>query len=227
MKVTDEQARSAAEAILSAREFTRWETDYPSWIALLERIGDWIPDWLIRLVSTLGEIVSAFFEWVGRFLGLFGIFGDVSRGLGWLAVCVIAAMVIVLVWFWRERVERREATGGAQQDIGQTHSEALREAHALATSGRYLEAAHRVQLATLALLIEFDWLELARSDPNRTLRDRIHASPLPERERRQLIRLVDRLEGLWFNEPREDVELFDDWVSLDERILSIAPTRRA
>ena len=79
-----------------------------------------------------------------------------------------------------------------------------------------------MQLATLALLIEFDWLELARSDPNRTLRERIRASSLPGRERDQLIDLVDRLEALWFDEPREDRSLFEAWLALDARIVAIA-----
>jgi hypothetical protein len=68
------------------------------------------------------------------------------------------------------------------------------------------------------MLIEFDWLELARSDPNRTLRQRVASSSLPERERNKLITLVDRLEALWFDEPREDRELFEEWLALDERL---------
>ncbi len=220
--VTDEQARSAAEAILSAPEYTRWEGAVPSWLALLDRIGDWIPDWLIAIVSKLGRLVAAFFERLGEILGLFGFFGEVGRGVGWIALCLILASAIALVRVWRSRRERAAVQAASRPGTRSGHAEALREARALAASGRYLEAAHRVQLATLALLISFDWLELARSDPNRTLRQRLAKSPLPERERRQLIRLVDRLEALWFDEPRQDSELFDEWMALDERILSLA-----
>ena len=220
--VTDEQARAAAEAILSAPEYTRWESGVLPWFAFLDRIGDWVPDWLIALVSKLGLLVSALLEGLGRILGLFGFFGEVGRGVGWIALCLILALVIALIRVWHARRERGVAESAPASASALAHRDALREARALAASGRYLEAAHRVQLATLALLISSDWLELARSDPNRTLRQRLADSPLPERERQQFIRLVDRLEALWFDRPRQDPELFDQWIALDERILSLA-----
>ena len=224
---TDEELRSAAAEILAGNEFTRWHTDYESWLALLERIGELTPDWLIRVLWWIQQAASTVFEWIGEFLRLFGVLGDVGEGVGWVAVCILIAALIVLGWNWQVRRVLRRATGAAQRSPGRDHAEAIREAVALARTGQYLEAAHRVQLATLALLIESDWIELARSDPNRTLRDRVRESDLPKRERRQLIELVDRLEALWFDEPRDDRILFEDWVSLDERLVPIATGGRA
>jgi hypothetical protein len=219
---TDEELRTAAAEILAGHEFTRWHTGYESWLALLERIGELIPDWLIQILSWIQQGARAVFQWLGEILRLFGVFGDVGEQVGWVAVCILVAALIVLGWNWQARKARRRTPDTARHSPGRVHAESIREAMALARRGQYLEAAHRVQLATLALLIEFDCLELARSDPNRTLRRRVGESALPMRERGELIALVDRLEALWFDTPREDRSLFEDWVSLDERIVSIA-----
>lgn len=219
---TDEEVRSAAVEILADSEFTRWHTDYESWLALLERVGELTPDWMIEGLEWLRRTASVIFEWIGEILRLFGVLGDVGAGVGWVAICVLIALSIVVAWNWQMRRIRHRESSAAPRSPGRDHAEAIREAGTLARMGHYLQAAHRVQLATLALLIEFDWLELARSDPNRTLRSRLRESALPMRERSELIALVDRLEALWFDSPREDRVLFEDWLSLDERIVSIA-----
>lgn len=219
---TDEEVRSAATEILAGSEFTRWHTDYESWLALLERFAELTPDWMIEGLAWLRRAASVVFEWIGEIFRLFGVLGDVGEGVGWVALCVLIAGLIVVAWNWQMRWARRHESRTAQRSPGRDHAEAIREAGALARVGQYLQAAHRVQLATLALLIEFDWLELARSDPNRTLRGRLRESALPKRERGELIALVDRLESLWFDAPREDRLLFEDWLSLDERIVRIA-----
>jgi len=229
---TDEQARAAAREILSQPEFARWERGLDGWLALLEDLVGRIPAWLIDGLAGLQDLAGSVFSWIGgglaRLLGFFGVFGDVSGAVGWTAVLLLVVVTIVLVWrtrsLWQRR--RRRASGAATRPA-RRHADALREARSLARAGRFLEAAHRVQLATLALLIELDWLELARSDPNRTLRRRIAVSGLPERERAQLIALIDRLEALWFSEPRDDPRLFEDWLALDERIVSLAGARRS
>jgi len=224
---TDEELRNAAADILAGSEFTRWHTNYESWLTLLERIGELIPDWLIQVLSWIQHAARAAFQWIGEVLRLFGVLGDVGEGIGWVALCILAAALIVLGWNWQVGKARHRASGAAQRSPGRNHAEAIREAVALARRGEYLEAAHRVQLATLALLIEFDWLELARSDPNRTLRDRVRGSAIPKPEARRLIELIDRLEMLWFSERHDDRALFEDWLTLDERIVKVAAGRTA
>lgn len=220
--VDDAEARAAAREILSRTEFTRWHEDVEAWLALVERLIEAMPQWLVDALEWLEAALSTVLGWLERVLSLLGLFGDVSEWIGWGAVCLLAAGGIVLAWRVGalRRSSRRE--GSTRPTPGRSHAEALREARALAGRGRFVEAAHGVQLATLALLIDFGWLELARSDPNRTLRRRVVDSRLPERERRQLVQLVDRLEALWFDERREDRQLFEDWLSLDARIVSLA-----
>ena len=94
----------------------------------------------------------------------------------------------------------------------------LEQADALARRGMFLEAARRVQLAALELLLRARVLELGRSDPNRTLRRRLRDAALPEAERGDFLALVDRLEEHWFRDRSEDRELYDRWRSLHARL---------
>jgi len=94
----------------------------------------------------------------------------------------------------------------------------LDEARQLADVGRYLEAAHCAQLATVELLLERRWLVLERSEPNRTLRRRLNESALPAPERAEFGALLSRLEGRWFRDRVEDRDLFDAWTALHRRL---------
>src|SRR5437867_4549344 len=76
----------------------------------------------------------------------------------------------------------------------------LEEADALARQGLFLEAARRVQLAALDLLLRARVLELGRSDPNRTLRRRLRAGALPETDRGDRLALIDSPEQRWCRE---------------------------
>jgi len=225
--VADEAARAAAREILAEDRFTRWNHDYEAWLRMLERLAHLVPDWMLDVVAWLDRVLTAIADAIERVLAFFGVFGEVGDGVGWIALALIAAAIVFLVFSWRERNVLRTRALAPGRSPGRVHADALGEARTLAGQGRFLEAAHCVQLATLAMLIQFDWLELARSDPNRTLRERVQASPLPERERRQLIDLVDRLEALWFNEKLDDAALFDDWMRLDERLTVLATGGRA
>lgn len=220
--VADERAREAAREILSEDAYTRWYEQTDAWLRAIERLIDRTPDWLIEALVWLQEVLVAGLDRLGWLLGLFGFFGDVSGGVGWLGIALGIALVLFLYGRWRIRQAAVADRGASALEPGRLHALALREARALGEEGRFLEAAHRVQLATLALLVEFDWLELARSDPNPTLRSRVAESRLPPRERQELVALVDRLEALWFDEPRDDPGLFEDWLSLDSRIVSLA-----
>ncbi len=223
--VGDEEAQRAAQEILSAPEFTRWNTDYEAWLALIDRLAAFVPDWVFEALDWIGGALDSALDGLARLLEGFGVFGEANAIIGWLGVCVLIAILIVLGQRWRTRISIATGSPAERHDAMRDHAEAMTSAHDLARRGHFLEAAHRVQLATLALLIEFGWLELARSDPNRTLRDRVRASGLPKAEGLSLIQLVDRLEALWFNEPEEDRVLFEDWLCFGTHIEKVAMGR--
>ncbi|MBW2498223.1 MAG: hypothetical protein JRF61_13180 [Deltaproteobacteria bacterium] len=219
--VTDDQARAAAREILAQPEYAAEGQRLEAWFVLLERLLELTPEWLLDSVVWLFDALGAALQAIGRGLALFGLLGGPSEIVGWIAVGLLVSLVIVIVGRWQSAHEGRRRRRVETYERAQTHAGAARDARRLADEGRFLEAAHRLQLGALSLLVEFDWLELARSDPNPTLRRHIARSALPERERHQLVQLVDRLESLWFDARREDRELYEAWRSLDERLVSL------
>ena len=221
--VSDEEARAAAREILSEPRFERWDGQYDAWIRVFQELVDRIPPGLIEALIWFQEVVlegllGGFLSTLIRFLSLFGVFGESSAAIGWTAVVLLLAVVLVLVYRARGGFGSARVEGSISRDRIPGHANAVREARRLASEGRFLAGAHQLQLAVLARLIETGWLELGRSDPNRTLRQRAMASSLPESESGALIELVDRLEVLWFDEQREDATLYDDWLEFDARI---------
>ena len=221
--VSDEEARAAAREILADGKFTRWHEDFDAWLRAFEGLLALLPDWLIEgaswVLEMLKMVLLAFLDILGWLLGFFGFIDTPHALVGWVGAALLVAIACVLAY--RVAGDRfsngRERTPHEPAPVG--HADAIREATALASRGRFLEAAHRVQLATLSFLIERGWIELARSDPNRTLRQRVAASSLPQDARGDLIALVDRLEALWFDAPVEDRALYEAWLALDTRIL--------
>ena len=92
----------------------------------------------------------------------------------------------------------------------------------LAAQGRFLEAAHRLQLATIELLVSQRRLALSRFEANRVLRRRVREATLPMAERRTLVDLVDRLERGWFRDRAGDADLYGAWRTLHARLAESA-----
>ena len=129
---------------------------------------------------------------------------------------VSAALIAHIVWSVRRALAAAApAAGGAAAPEGPQFSA---EAEELARQGRFLEAARRLQLGVLDLLLRGRLLELARSDPNRVLRRRLAETRLPEGERRDLLRLLDRFETSWFRDREEDPDLYEGWRALYQRL---------
>jgi HEPN domain-containing protein len=117
---------------------------------------------------------------------------------------------------WRRRIEGEAVR--VTQRVGDGSPLPLDQARALAGEGHFLAAAHHVQLAALQLLLEGRFVELARSEPNATLRRRLARSSLPESICGDFLALLDRLEGHWFRDRKEDRELYLDWCQLHTRL---------
>ena len=224
--IPDERVRELASEILARSAYAAhrrprsWLQDQIDGLAdALRRIEGWIPDWL----------VDAWLAFVSALRGAVALaFGDdavvVLLRLA-LALAVLAAFALLATRLLRELRERRPepALPGSRTDDDEPRL--LAEAEALARDGRFLEAAHCIQLAALEQLLRKRWLELERSDPNRTLRRRLGEARLPEPLQLRFLAALDRLEGRWFRDRREDPSLYGDWRALHAAVLLLPESR--
>jgi hypothetical protein len=79
-----------------------------------------------------------------------------------------------------------------------------REAEALAAGGRYLDAAHRLMLASFRTLAERSVIELRPDRSNRWIRAALRGSALAESLALEIDGLVERTERRWFGDRARD-----------------------
>jgi hypothetical protein len=228
--MSSEQARELAREILARREYAVYRqarSFLQEWIdaladalrGVVDWVAEWMPEWAI---DAWEGFWSGLRDWMGA------AFGDdalvVLLRLT-LALGVLAAFAILASRMLRELRDRRAEADGevaASLDAGPRF---LEDAEDLARQGRFLEAAHCTQLASLQLLLRKKWLELERSDPNRILRRRLADASLPSAVRERFVLLLDRLEGHWFRDRVEDPELYSEWRVLHEELEAIGELR--
>ena len=191
---SDAQLRELAREILERDEYAQHRVDELAQF----RIAQWIAEQLRALLG-----------WID---GL----RDVSPGLYWVFVAALAVLALALFahMVWSLRVALRPPVIEATELAPQRSRDFRAEAEALAARGGYLEAARRYQLGCLQLLLERGVLELERADPNRILRSRLAAAPLPVGLRDTFRGLIDRLEAQWFRDRENDPELYRAWREL-------------
>ncbi len=191
----DDRIRALAAEILARPEYARWR---PRSLAWLEQLRQWIMD---------------FFRWSGDL-------AVTAPVLYWTMVAVLlligSALLVHVVISLRAALAQPRA--GANAGAADDDPHLLERAEGLAGRGLFLEAARYVQLAAIDLLIRRRVLELSRADANRILRRRLADALLPPAECRELTRLLDRLETLWFRDRTEDRELYESWRSLYTRL---------
>jgi len=221
--VNDAEIRELAREILRREEFARWREepgavyDWLLWLSeTLRALGGWIldhsPSWL-----------ADFFSWLkpSGETGALDPFGAIV-GVASLLLVAFVAVALLRAFASQGGAARRES-GALQQT---SPGEDLRaRADALARAGHFLEAAHAVQLAALQLLLERRWLVLDRFEPNRTLRERLLKSALPERERAQFMLLLGQLEARWFGDRGEGRTLFEGWCGLHEKLVALGEAK--
>ena len=191
---SDPELRERAAEILARGEYQQYRNDERAWIDFYGQLYDWYSAVWDRLQALQSE--SPLLYWT-ILAGLFG-----------LAVLLLVHVV------WTVRIALR--AGAPESDPVDTPRERdLRgEAERLAAAGHFLEAARRYQLACLELLIARGDLELRRSDPNSTLRQRLTASALPASMHPEFRACLDSLEAHWFRDREDDPELYRSWRSL-------------
>lgn len=189
----DEAARRLAGEILSRGEFSGAK----QMLDLAEQAIEWIR-WLLgwgELATTNPPLYYTI---------LFGLGAFAAALIAHLVVSIRAALVL-------QGREKPAAVRAADPHFAD-------EADRLAGQGRFLEAAHRLQLGVLDLLLRGRRLELARSEPNRVLRRRLAEARIGEAERHDLGLLLDRFETRWFRDREEDPSLYEAWRSLYRRL---------
>ncbi len=169
----------------------------------------------------MAEFLHRLLDWIGR-LGILRVEEPI---LYWMIIIALVAalvgMLVHLVWTLQavlrmpEPPARSIAASAALPDLAG-------EAETLAANGRYLEAAHRLMLASFRSLVERSVLELTPDRPNRWIRAALRGSPLAQSLVFELDSLVERTERMWFGDRENDREIYVQWRSAFERLSSAA-----
>jgi hypothetical protein len=198
--LADARVQELARSILAREEYARYRPlDLEAWRAGLERIARALV-WLSRL--------------------------SVEQPLLWAlllgGLLALAALLLAhVVYSMRSAVRARPPTARHSAASG---PDLRGQAERLVAAGRFLDAAHVVQLACLRELVERGALELRRHEPNPVLRAQVASSGLPEAERREFLALLDRLETRWFRDRAPELgdrALFEAWHRLLERLSAL------
>lgn len=133
---------------------------------------------------------------------------------------VLAGMTVHLIWtLW---VALSAPEPAAQRWEGSSRRDLAEEAEALAADGRYLEAAHRLMLASFRALAERSVIELRPDRPNRWIRTALLRSSLAEGLALEIGALIEQTERLWFGDRRNDPGIYARWRSTFERLCAQA-----
>jgi len=195
----DDRVRAVAAEILARADYARWRSGHLRGVFdILLRVERWL---------------DALQAWLGQ----------LADTRPWLYAAILVGLLTVSVGlFLHVAYAIRRALTAAHVAAPTPHEAPaaawLAEAERLARAGRTLEAAHQVQLAVLALLLEERGLELARGEPNRVLRTRLRTAQLSAAERVEVLALLDRLEARWFRDRAEDPGLYEAWCALHARV---------
>jgi len=159
-------------------------------------------------------------RWFADVMQWLAALADRSPALYWTLVAGLLLVTIALFVhvLWTVRVALRAAGTRPPESSAVSPRRFSQEAEALAAAGHFLEAARRLQLAVLDLLLRVRVLELGRSDANCELRARLRRAPLPDTERTELLALIDRFERAWFRDRDEDPALYTAWRTLHDRL---------
>jgi hypothetical protein len=199
--LSDAQVQEAAAEVLRRAPYAHWRA-MEAQVAWLEPLLEWLhglDSWLFDL-----SVNAPLFYWL-------------LIGGALLTAALLFAHVV-----WSVRVALSMPATVAAPPAMQGATSLAAGAEALAAEGRYLDAAHRLQLATIDLLLRRRVIELTRSEPNPVLRERLRVAPLPDGERRTLLALVDRLEASWFRDRTNDATLYGDWRTLYRQLCGAA-----
>jgi len=185
----DEQVRALAAEILARDEYARFRPSPvgSAWTRLIETLRDFLRD-------------------------LPGLL-DASPVLYWsllFGLLAIAGLLIAHIAWTVQRSLQVQPPPEAHVALSKTRDFSA-EARALAAQGAYLEASHRMLLASLAHSARQQLLSLEPQDSNRRVCRKLAEARLPSGLRRRLRELIERTDAAWFGHRRDDPALFAAW----------------
>jgi len=195
--LSDPAVLKLAHRILARPEFAaasdpKWMTDWQ------QRIAQWVAS--LELLRDGDPLVY------------WAIFGGVIA-----IACGLFAHIIWTIWIATHTLAPRE-NRGARPPAPDFAADA---AH-LAADGYYLEAAHRLMLASFRTLAERSVIELRPDRSNRWIRSALHKSALGAELAADLDRLVERTERRWFSDRENDPAIYAQWRNAFERLSAAA-----
>jgi hypothetical protein len=157
--------------------------------------------------------VLKYLRWFLEIIDWFDTLRTTSPGIYWLVLGVLLLVLVLLVAHISWAISRalRESVEAGEAMEPPPPVDFLLDSRRLAHRGHYLEAAHRLLLATLQHSARAGMIQLRPEDTNRKLRGCLDRAELPEGLRRELLALMVETERVWFRDRRDDPILYDRW----------------
>ncbi|MGH7778432.1 MAG: hypothetical protein ACREQR_01205 [Candidatus Binataceae bacterium] len=174
--------------------------------------------------ATTSNTRAAWERWILQWLEKLQFLHDSSPILYWVIFAAVIAVAILLfahiawsIWVAMHTAAPREAR------IARPSAPDLSaDAAGLASDGHYLEAAHRLMLASYRMLGERSVIELRPDRSNRWIRAALRGSSLDGELAADLDSLVERTERRWFGDRENDSAIYAQWRAAFERLSSVA-----
>lgn len=166
----------------------------------------------------------AWAEWLRSIIKWIGVLHVDSPILYWTVIGLLWVLVVAAIAqiVWSLRAAFRVPARPARTARTQPDPDLAGEAHQLAESGRFLEAGHRLMIATFGLLAQRSVIDLRPECSNRWIRSALRASSLAQAMALEIGALVEQTERRWFGDRQNEPEIYFRWRSLYQRVLSSA-----
>jgi len=159
-------------------------------------------------------------QWLGRLLDRIAVLRVDSPVLYWLFIAVISlvavAAIVQMVWTLRAALRARPPAPPSKS-VEQA-PDLIAEAGRLAAAGRFLDAGHRLMIASFGLLAQRAVLELRPDCSNRWIRAALRESALGEALALEVGTLVERTERRWFGDRENEPGIYFDWCAVYQRL---------
>ena len=164
----------------------------------------------------------AWINWLRRFLAWIGVLQTNSPALYWALIAALSIIVLaaILQIVWSLRAAFRAPAPSARPAVADQAADLAGEAQQLAAGGRFLEAGHRLMIATFGILVQRSVIELRPECSNRWIRAALSASTLAQTLVIEIGALVEQTERRWFGDRENEADLYFHWRSVYQRLLS-------